>query len=438
MEALAIAVDIARRLSPQAVEAAVAAARQTDDTSFTNWRAAGLWGGYAGLAVLAASFDAVEPGCGWDSIGFDHLRRAVRGMEREQSPAIGMAGLAGLATSASLLSRHGSRYDTLLTSLESALVERVEHMSRGVLRSRPHGVPVGLFDVITGLAGAGRYLLGRAQSAPCRRALETLLCALVYLSEEGADAVPHWHTTFLHSTDNLRKFYPDGHVNLGLAHGIPGPLALLSLSASQGVEVAGQHDSIVRIADRIVKAQCSDEWGVGFPVAASILTVCKESSSADLQDTRANVNAAAPARAAWCYGPPGVARALWLAGIASGRSEYRDLALAAMIAVFERPIPNRQIDAPTLCHGVAGLLQITLRFARDGAGEIFSAAAKQLTAQLLDAHEPDSQFGYRDLKPSRQRTDNPGLLEGAAGVALVLLATATPAEPSWDRILLLS
>ena len=186
---------------------------------------------------------------------------------------------------------------------------------------------------------------------------------------------------------------------------------------------------------RIVKAQCSDEWGVGFPVAASLLTACRGSTRADV-NTRANANAAAPARAAWCYGPPGVARALWLAGLASDRSEYCDLAVAAMAAVFERPIPNRRIDAPTLCHGVAGLLQIALRFARRRRRN-FSTAAQELTAQLLDAHEPDSRFGYRDLKPSGQRTDNPGLLEGAAGVALVLLATASP-EPIWDRILMLS
>jgi hypothetical protein len=124
--------------------------------------------------------------------------------------------------------------------------------------------------------------------------------------------------------------------------------------------------------------------------------------------------------------------------VASGRSEYRDLALAAMTAVFERPIANRRIDSPTLCHGVAGLLQVTLRFARDGAGEIFCTAAQELTAQLLDAHEPDSRFGYRDLKPSGERTDNPGLLGGAAGIALVLLAAATSGEPVWDRILMLS
>jgi hypothetical protein len=83
-------------------------------------------------------------------------------------------------------------------------------------------------------------------------------------------------------------------------------------------------------------------------------------------------------------------------------------------------------------------LQVTLRFARDGAGAIFATAAKELTAQLLEAHESDSLFGYRDLKPQGRRIDNPGLLEGAAGVALVLLTAATSEEPIWDRILMLS
>jgi hypothetical protein len=368
--------------------------------------------------------DGADPESGWDRVGFDHLRRAVRGMEAERTAQVGLSGLTGLATAASLLSRGGARYETLLTTVESAIVERVERASESVLRSRPHGVPVALFDVITGLTGAGRYLLDRTGSEPCRRALEKLLRAFVYLSEEGADAVPHWHTSFRHTTDNLRRVHPDGNVNLGMAHGLPGPLALLSLATSHGVEVSGQQGAIVRTADLVVHAQCADEWGVGFPAAAPARAPRGEGST--------------PARSAWCYGPPGVARALWLAGAATGRSEYRDLALAAMRAVFERPVPNRRIDSPTLCHGVAGLLQVTLRFTRDGAGTSFSAAAHELTGQLLAAHEPASRFGYRDLKPGGVRIDNPGLLEGAAGVALVLLGAASSEEPFWDRILMLS
>ena len=34
--------------------------------------------------------------------------------------------------------------------------------------------------------------------------------------------------------------------------------------------------------------------------------------------------------------------------------------------------------------------------------------------------------------------DQPGLLEGSPGIALVLLAAATSVEPTWDRLFLLS
>ncbi|WP_277752743.1 lanthionine synthetase LanC family protein [Streptomyces sp. L2] len=70
-----------------------------------------------------------------------------------------------------------------------------------------------------------------------------------------------------------------------------------------------------------------------------------------------------PARSAWCYGAPGVAHALWLAGTALGDHDLHDVATEAMAAVLRRPAHMRFIDSPTFCHGVAGLLQIVLRFA---------------------------------------------------------------------------
>lgn len=42
----------------------------------------------------------------------------------------------------------------------------------------------------------------------------------------------------------------------------------------------------------------------------------------------------------------------------------------------------------------------------------------------------------RNLDPN-QRSTAAGLLDGAAGVALVLLAVATDVDPSWDRLFLL-
>ena len=41
-------------------------------------------------------------------------------------------------------------------------------------------------------------------------------------------------------------------------------------------------------------------------------------------------------------------------------------------------------------------------------------------------------------KPCARRVDKPALLDGAAGIAMVLLAASQPVAPWWDRLFLLS
>jgi hypothetical protein len=109
-----------------------------------------------------------------------------------------------------------------------------------------------------------------------------------------------------------------------------------------------------------------------------------------------------------------------------------------MEAVYRRPLHVRRIDSPTFCHGVAGLLQITFRFAHETGLPQFTEAARALYEQLLSLYEPDSLLGYYSLEPGGNRVDQPGLLDGVPGVVLALLAAATSVEPTWDRLFLLS
>lgn len=133
-----------------------------------------------------------------------------------------------------------------------------------------------------------------------------------------------------------------------------------------------------------------------------------------------------------------MARALWLAGLVLDRAEWRDLALDAMRTVYRRPVADRFIDSPTFCHGIAGLLQVTLRFANDTGLRVFADAAAELAGQLLGLYEPGSLLGYRDVEPDGRRIDDPSLLNGAPGVVLTLLAAASDVEPRWDRAFLLA
>jgi hypothetical protein len=90
---------------------------------------------------------------------------------------------------------------------------------------------------------------------------------------------------------------------------------------------------------------------------------------------------------------------LWLAGEALDDPGPRDLAVEAMHAVFRRPVPERRIESPTFCHGVAGLLQVVVRFAHDTGLADFRDAAAELVDELLAAYEP----GLRRINPAFSR-----------------------------------
>jgi hypothetical protein len=339
------------------------------------------------------------------------------------------AGLAGLAFAGWSLSRGATRYRRLLTTIHEALRSRVTAQAERLTRLTIEGVSVGEFDVISGLAGIGAYLLLRREDSSAVTALQAALLSLVALAND-TDSRPRWWTpAHLLGDEETAALYPHGNLNCGLAHGIPGPLALMALAVSSGIAVPSIEEAVDRLAEWLLGHRVDDEWGVNWPYAISL-------NNKGWRDRSAAVDG--PSRAAWCYGAPGVARALWLAGVARDRPEWRNLAVEAMQAVYRRPFAARHIDSPTFCHGVAGLLQVTLRFAHDTKLSVFTEAAANLTEWILAAFEPDSLLGYRNWEPGGTRVDQPGLLDGAPGVLLALLAASTDVEPSWDRAFLLS
>jgi hypothetical protein len=427
-EQAAAATEVARgvvaRLRERAqVELAVAAAEEQSTLPYRPlWLPYGLAQGWAGLAVMAGYFDACFPGEEWDVVGHEYLALAARGAEALPYVPPGLwAGLSGTAFAAWMLSRGGTRYRRLLAALDAAILPQATATAAGLAAQRG-GVSVGQYDVISGLTGTGAYLLARRDDPAAAEELAALLTSLVALGGED-DGLPRWYSPPHLLDEYMLQSYPSGNLNCGLAHGIPGPLGLLALAYQAGVIVPGQAEAIDRIAAWLAGHTVTDEWGVNWPTGVALDTPDRAEGSS---------------RSAWCYGGPGVARALWLAGVALDQIRIRDLAVQAMEAVYRRPPAARRIDSPTFCHGVAGLLQITLRFAHDTGLPQFQEAARALTRQLLDLREPETLLGYRSIEQEGRRVDQPGLLDGAPGVALVLLAAAGGVEPGWDRIFLLS
>ena len=416
--AIAVARQVAARLFDQTI-------LETANRAPGSWEQHGVAQGDAGLAIMCGYLDTCFPDEGWDTLGHSWLTSAAHEAERADHLPIGLFdGVSGLGLAAWLVSRDGSRYSRLLASIDHLVVPRTVHLARSVTGQR-HGLPVGDFDVISGVTGIGAYRLHREGRREVD-AVRAILRSLIALTDDR-EGIPSWHTPpeAMRDATMLRE-HPGGALNCGLAHGIPGPLALMALALREGFAVDGLEQAVERTASWLTRQQIHDTWGVNWPTVVPLTPNAREPAPG--ARTRAS-------RSAWCYGSPGIARSLWLAGDAL---RLKALAVEAIQAVYRRPLPIRNIDSPTFCHGVAGLLQITLRFSHDTGLASFAQQADVLLRQLLALHDPNRLFGYAALEPGGRLIDQPGLLEGAAGVVMTLLASATDREPNWDRLFLLS
>ncbi|MFG3353795.1 lanthionine synthetase LanC family protein, partial [Streptomyces sp. NPDC048001] len=150
-----------------------------------------------------------------------------------------------------------------------------------------------------------------------------------------------------------------------------------------------------------------------------------------------------PGRPSWCYGTPGIARALQLAGLALGVSRWQEAAVVALRSALTRG-GSGEAEPPVeagLCHGLAGLLQITWRAARDSGDPRLAGHLPGLAARLLDLADEDAPFGFATAPGERPPEEHPGgFLTGAAGAALALHTFASDTAPTsrWDRALLLA
>jgi hypothetical protein len=378
------------------------------------WQAQSLAKGAAGIALL-------------------HIERARSGLAdwaaarawltAAASTPVSAADDAGLfagapAVAFALHTAGDGRYRAALAKLDdrvAALAHR--RAGQGLARIARKDLPsLAEFDLIYGLTGIGAYLLHRA---PGSDALGSVLRYLVRLTEPlraDGQTLTGWWTSQDPSFASSPAF-AGGHANLGMAHGITGPLTLLALSARNGSMVDGQHEAISRICTWLDQWRQHDDGGRSW---------WPQWVTRDDQRT-GQASQPGPGRPSWCYGTPGLARAQQLAGIATGDTARQDIAEHALAGCLSDPAQFARVADTSLCHGWAGLFQTAWRAARDARTPALAGWLPRIAGLLVPHARPGA-------------GDGTGLLEGDAGLALALhtAASGTPPESGWDACLLLS
>jgi hypothetical protein len=369
--------------------------------------------GAAGIALLHVERALVGTG-NWET-AHAWLSAAVRDdidAGFDASLLFGAPALAFAVHAAAESGRYARACAALRAGVEALTRQRLAQAHARIDRSdRP---PLREFDSFHGLTGIGIYLLA---SNPCSDLMHDVLAYLVRLSQplpREREGLPGWWST-LAPTGKLSPAFPGGHGNVGIAHGISGPLALLSLSMRRGVVIDGHTDAIGRICAWL------DTWRREHPSGSR----WPEKITLDAMH-RQQCKHTVPLRPSWCYGTPGIARAQQLAAIATGDIARQQMAEAALLGCLSDPAQLARVTDGGLCHGAAGLFQTIWRAAADATTPALRAHLPFLLGILLDRYEASG--------------ESPSLLSGDAGVALALQTAATDTAPAsgWDACLLLA
>lgn len=281
-----------------------------------------------------------------------------------------------------------------------------ERLTRARERIR-HQLPTGFaeYSQLSGLSGLGTYLLSTEPGSDLTGDVLAYLVDLIKPIRVGDTWLPGWwsaHDPFLKQSSD----FPGGHVNLGAAHGIVGPLVVLATAYNAGLNVPGQRDAIEWIWSFYDTWQHEHGWWPQWLTRAEL--------------ERGHSIQPGPGRPSWCYGAPGIARALQLAAIALDDPVRQRRAEDALLRCLADTDQQSRLAEDGLCHGTAGLYRIVQRAAEDAQDDRIAAALPELEVRLRSGTVPEN-----------------GFLDGEAGLALTLygLGPRITDDATWDAAL---
>ena len=373
---------------------------------------ASLSGGQAGLAVLSAYLSLAGLDDGENAEKF--LEQAVEAVSsRRMDPSL-YAGFTGVAWAAMHVQNQ------LDNRADEDPHQEIDKALASYLNRSPWR---GDYDLIGGLVGFGVYALERLPHPRGVELLEQVVDRLDETAERNTKGIT-WFTSPELLPAWQRELCPNGYYNLGLAHGVPGVIALLGQACAANVARAKALPLLEGAVAWLLTHRLADSGNSSF---ASWVGHGIERGTC---------------RLAWCYGDAGIAAALLNAARCVGELTWEREALEIAHCATKRPLETAGAADAGLCHGTAGLGHVFNRMFQATGETWLKQAAVFWFQRTLEMRRPTGGIGSFSalsfISGEGRWVDDPGLLEGAAGIALALLAAITPIEPAWDRMLLVS
>jgi hypothetical protein len=266
---------------------------------------------------------------------------------------------------------------------------------------------------------AALYFLERLPDSRAATSLEKIVGLIEGISLRGRDGIK-WGSAFPvfeNQRTGLKSY------NLGLSHGIPSIIRILVYIYQAGICLSICRELIEGSIHWMLNQKLEKNSPSRYPTA--IIQGIEPLAS----------------RTAWCYGDAGIASTLFFAGKALNRHDWESEGICLMLEVAGRRDPAvTHVKDSGICHGAAGMAHFFHVFNEFAHCKQFKEAEAFWEDQILIfGSREEGLAGYKKWQP--ESLGGPknvsGLLEGIAGIALVLDEYTTDMNTCWDRCLLI-
>ncbi|MED0677335.1 lanthionine synthetase C family protein [Aneurinibacillus thermoaerophilus] len=383
--------------------------------------------GLPALCALYGELSEQYPDEDWDVLGHQYMKRIGEQINQNGFSSLSMfSGLAGIGLAAVCLSKEGKRYQNFISNTNQIIDERIESIIDYLKQKQYPNMDD--YDAISGVAGIASYCMLFPQEM--EKSISLILKYIVDLCQDKQIEdikAPGWYIPpENYFSERDKRNWPDGFFNIGLSHGIPALLIVLCNAKKLNIYVDGQDECIKKIADFLIKFRIKEEneayWG----------------THVSLEEYKKGSILNKNTRDAWCYGTPGVAYSLLIAGKTLNNQSYIDCAVSGMEIASKRLY---DIYSPSFCHGLSGVAYICNRFYEETNLSYFRETALKLANDIMEFYNDEFPFGFKNIEGSEENRvyyDYVGLIDGTAGILLTILAIQNGKKTPWDCAFLLS
>ncbi|GAA0237117.1 lanthionine synthetase LanC family protein [Metaclostridioides mangenotii] len=277
------------------------------------------------------------------------------------------------------------------------------------------------YDIIYGLSGTLNYLFEFEWEETEVDKLKTICKYLVMLAEKSSQdefIAPKIYIPYHNSTDDEKKCFLYGHINLSVSHGIAGPLKALAMAKNKGFNVEGLDNSISIFLNIYDKYEIEIDNAITWPPIIDLEEYCNNR----LKNLDYYLDFYK-----WCYGSFSLSKIL-LETCSYLDDEEKSLKYNNNCKkIAKQHFNDFYLFTTNICHGYASILAMQLlAYKKDNDITLITNLEYSIN-NILNCFDKKNDFGFRinldenfinEIKEYEIKSYN--FLEGTTGIVLAL------------------